>query len=42
MSVKNILCMLDNDKFRFWSFKLMLKISRVNIRDKQVIFHNIR
>lgn len=44
MSAKNILCVLSNDKFGFQSFKLklMLKISRVNICDKQVIFNNIR
>lgn len=44
MSAKNILSVLSNDKFGFQSFilKLMLKISRVNICDKQVIFNNIR
>lgn len=44
MSAKNILCVLGNDKFEFQSFKLklMLKISRVNICDKQVVFNNIR
>lgn len=44
MTAKNILCGLANDKFGFQYFKLkpMLKISRVNICDKQVIFNNIR
>lgn len=44
MSSKNILYMLGNDNFGFQSFKLklMLKISRLNSCDKQVIFNNIR
>jgi len=44
MSAKKFLYVLCNDKFRFQSFKLkvLIKISRVNICDKQVIFNNIR
>lgn len=42
MTAKDILCGLGNDKFGFQYFKLMLKIIRMNICDKQVIFNNIR
>lgn len=47
MTAKNILCGLGNDKFGFEIFeyfrlKYMLKISSVNICDRQVIFNNIR
>lgn len=44
MTAKNILCGLGNDEFGFqdFSLKYMLKISRVNICNKQVIFNNVR